>query len=149
VVLSQTSLLISCSNIDFTFMQTLYCLIQILKDQFYDDISLKSYLRLIWSGPQPERLEYLLKLAFRLKSVYCCSNHSSLKDKWFYNEQSSPVGYQVTNGGLQENSTRSPRCIAPLYILITYSPCYNNVFTSCPSTMLLPHVLLLIHMCFP
>ena len=26
------------------------------------------------------------------------------------------VGYQVTNGGLQENSTRSPRCIAPLFI---------------------------------
>ena len=26
------------------------------------------------------------------------------------------VGYQVTNGGLQENSTRSPCCIAPLYI---------------------------------
>ena len=25
----------------------------------------------------------------------------------------------------------------------------NNVFTSCPSTMLLPYVLLLIYMCFP
>ena len=46
----------------------------------------------------------------------CCSNHSSLKDKWSHNKQNSSVGYQVTNGGLQENLTRSPRCIAPLFI---------------------------------
>ena len=39
---------------------------------------------------------------------------------------------------LQENSTRSPCCIAPLYILLHRGPCYNNVFTSCPITH--PHV---------
>ena len=54
------------------------------------------------------------------------------------------MGYQVKSGGLQENSTRSPRCIAPLYILLHRGSCYNNMFTSCLSTMLLPHVLLLI-----
>ena len=48
--------------------------------------------------------------------AFCYSNHSSFKDKWSHNKQSSPVGYQVTNGGLQENSTRSPHCIAPLFI---------------------------------
>ena len=39
---------------------------------------------------------------------------------------------------LQENSTRSPCYIAPLYILLHRGPCYNNVFTSCPITH--PHV---------
>ena len=28
----------------------------------------------------------------------CCSNHSSLKDKWSHNEQSFPMGYQVKSG---------------------------------------------------
>jgi len=55
----------------------------------------------------------------------CYSNHSSLKDKWSHNEQSSPMGYQVTNGG------------------ITSGPCYNNISdpkvhasSSCPLLIL-------------
>ena len=55
---------------------------------------------------------------------------------------------------LQENSTRSPRCIAPLYILLHHGLCYNNVFTcpyvhtssSCPITH--PHVFSLRLLCF-
>ena len=76
----------------------------------------------------------------------CCSNHSSLKDKWFHNKQSSPMGYQVKSGELQENSTRNPRCIAPLYILLYCGLCYNNMFTSCPITH--PHVFSLRPPCF-
>jgi len=49
-------------------------------------------------------------------------------------------------GKLQENSTRSPRYIAPLYILLHRGPCYNNVFTSCPITH--PHVFSLRPSCF-
>ena len=69
----------------------------------------------------------------------CYSNHLSLKDKWSHNEQSSLMGYQVKSGGLQENSTRSPRCIDPLYILQAPSPCYNNIYLALKS-MPLPHV---------
>ena len=39
---------------------------------------------------------------------YCCSNHSSLKDKWSHNQQSSPVGYQVTNGGITRELNKKP-----------------------------------------
>ena len=49
-------------------------------------------------------------------------------------------------GELQENSTRSPRCIAPLYILLTSGPCYNNVSTLCPITH--PHVFSIRPPCF-
>ena len=58
----------------------------------------------------------LWHLSIQFTFVVCCSNHSSLKDKWSHNEQSSPMGYQVKSVELQENSTRSPRCISPLFI---------------------------------
>ena len=56
------------------------------------------------------------------------------------------VGYLVV--GLQENSTRSPCCIHLLYIYMAPGPCYNNIYLALKS-MYCPHVLLLIHMCFP
>ena len=40
--------------------------------------------------------------------LHCCSNHSSLKDKWSHNKQSSPVGYQVTNGGITRELDKEP-----------------------------------------
>ena len=38
----------------------------------------------------------------------CCSNHSSLKDKWSHNEQSSPMGYQVKSGGITRELNKEP-----------------------------------------
>jgi len=38
----------------------------------------------------------------------CCSNHSSLKDKWSHNEQSSPIGYQVKSGGITRELDKEP-----------------------------------------
>ena len=38
----------------------------------------------------------------------CCSNHSSLKDKWSHNEQSSPMGYQVKSGGITRELDKEP-----------------------------------------
>jgi len=43
-----------------------------------------------------------------LQPIQCCSNHSSLKDKWSHNQQSSPVGYQVTNGGITRELDKEP-----------------------------------------
>jgi len=40
--------------------------------------------------------------------VYCCSNHSSLKNKWSHNEQSSPIGYQVKSGGITRELDKEP-----------------------------------------
>ena len=40
-------------------------------------------------------------------------------------QQSSQQAIQ--QWGLQENSTRSPHCIDPLYILQAPGPCYNNI----------------------
>ena len=48
----------------------------------------------------------------------CCSNHSSLKDKWSYNEQSSPMGYQVMNGGITRKLDKEP--------LLHYSSIYTT-----------------------
>ena len=47
---------------------------------------------------------------------------------------------------LQENLTRSPCYIAPLFISLTGGPCYNNMFTLCPITHL--HVFSLRPPCF-
>ena len=58
------------------------------------------------------------------------------------------VGYLVKEWELQENLTRSPRCICPLFIYMAPGPCYNNIYLALKS-MSLPHVLLLIHMCLP
>ena len=38
----------------------------------------------------------------------CCSNHSSLKDKWSHNKQSSPIGYQVKSGGITRELDKEP-----------------------------------------
>jgi len=49
----------------------------------------------------------------------CCSNHSSLKDKWSHNEQSSPMGYQVTSGGITRELDKEPSLYCSS-IYITY-----------------------------
>ena len=38
----------------------------------------------------------------------CCSNHSSLKDKWSYNKQSSPMSYQVKNREITRELDKEP-----------------------------------------
>ena len=48
------------------------------------------------------------------KIVVATTHHSRTND--LTTSKALQWGYQVTNGGLQENSTRSPRCIAPLFI---------------------------------
>ena len=83
-----------------------------------------------------------------LLRVICCSNYSSLKDKWSYNEQNSPMGYQVKSGGITRELDKELSLYYPLYIYMAPGPCYNNIYLALKS-MLLPHVLLLIYMCFP
>ena len=43
-----------------------------------------------------------------LSCSVCCSNHSLLKDKWSYNKQSSPMGYQVKSGGITKELDKEP-----------------------------------------
>ena len=38
----------------------------------------------------------------------CCSNHSSLKNKWSHNKQSSPMGYQVKSGEITRKLDKEP-----------------------------------------
>ena len=54
--------------------------------------------------------------------VYCCSNHSSLKDKWSHNEQNSPMGYQVKSGGITRELDKEPllHC-SSIYIIYMWS----------------------------
>ena len=63
----------------------------------------------------------------------CCSNHSSLKDKWSHNEQSSPMGYQVKSGDYKR--TRQGALAALLLYLY-------NLQVVCATTICLPHVYL-------
>ena len=67
------------------------------------------------------------------------------------------MGYQVTSGGITRELDKEPSLhCSSIYISYMWSVLQQYVylmsihhaFTSCPSTMLLPHVLLLIHMCF-
>ena len=71
-------------------------------------------------------MSYSLVVILELNGVsevqYCCSNHSSLKDKWSYNEQSSPVGYQVMNGGITRELNKEPSLhCSSIYITYKWS----------------------------
>ena len=44
----------------------------------------------------------------KLLGSNCCSNHSSLKDKWSHNEQSSLMGYQVKSGEITRELDKKP-----------------------------------------
>ena len=60
---------------------------------------------------------------------YCCSNHSSLKDKWSHNEQSSPMGYQVTNGGITRELNKEPSLhCSSIYITYRWSVLQQYVY---------------------
>jgi len=56
------------------------------------------------------------------------------------------VGYLVV--GITRELDKEPLLYYPLYIYMAPSPCYNNIYPALKS-MRCPHVLLLIHMCFP
>ena len=67
------------------------------------------------------------------------SNHSSLKDKWSYNKQSSPVGYQVTNGGITRELDKEPSLhCSSIYITYRWS-----VLQQCVYLMSIHHVSIL------
>jgi len=85
----------------------------------------------------------------------CCSNHSSLKDKWSHNEQSSPMGYQVKSGGITRELNKEPllHC-SSIYTTTLWSMLQQYVYlmsihhasTSCSITYL--HVFSLRPPCF-
>ena len=54
-------------------------------------------------------------------------------------------GYLVV--GITRELDKKPSLYYPLYIYMAFGPCYNNIYPALKS-MHLPHVLLLIHMCF-
>jgi len=56
------------------------------------------------------------------------------------------TGYLVVR--ITRELDKEPSLYYPLYIYMAPGPCYNNIYPALKS-MLLPHVLLLIHMCFP
>ena len=65
-------------------------------------------------------LEQLLSLLLHFSwFLWCCNNHSSLKDKWSHNEQSSPMGYQVKSGGITGELNKEP-LLHCSFIYITY-----------------------------
>ena len=82
----------------------------------------------------------------REEAIWCCSNYLSLKDKWSHNEQSSPIDYQVTNGGITRELDKEPSLhCSSIYItyrwsvLQQYYSCPNiHASSSCPITH--PHV---------
>ena len=80
----------------------------------------------------------------------CCSNHSSLKDKWSHNEQSSPMDYQVKSGRITKELDKelllhcSSIYITTLWSMLqqcVYLMSIHHAFTSCPITH--PHVFFL------
>ena len=84
----------------------------------------------------------------------CCSNHSSLKDKWSYNKQSSPMGYQVMNGGITRELDKelSLHC-SSIYITYKWSMLQQyltdpkvHAATSCPISY--PHMFSIRLPCF-
>jgi len=77
----------------------------------------------------------------------CCSNHSLLKDKWFHNEQSSPMGYQVKSGEITRELDKEPslHCFS---IYINYMWSVLQQYLLALMSMPLSHVLLLIHYVF-
>ena len=85
----------------------------------------------------------------------CCSNHSSLKDKWSHNKQSSPIGYQVKSGEITRELDKEPSLhCSSIYTTISWSMLQQCVYlmsihhasTSCPITH--PHVFSLRPLCF-
>ena len=107
-----------------------------------------------WS---PRQFEHLNKwgqgLPFLVSSLgglvlglaLCCSNHLSLRDKWSHNQQSSPVGYQVMNGGITRELDKEPSLhCSSIYINTKWSvlqQCVSlisihHASTSCPLLIL-------------
>ena len=86
----------------------------------------------------------------------CCSNHSSLKDKWSHNEQSSPMGYQVLKSrGITRELDKEPSLhCSSIYTITSWSILQQYVYlmsiyhtsTSYPITHL--HVFFLRPPCF-
>ena len=56
------------------------------------------------------------------------------------------IGYLVVE--ITRELDKEPSLYYPLYIYMAPGLCYNNIYLALKS-MCLPHVLLLIHMCFP
>ena len=83
---------------------------------------------------------------FLFKPFQCCSNHSSLKDKWSYNKQSSPMGYQVKSGGITRELDKEPSLhCSSIYINTKWS-----MLQQCVSLMSIHHastscLLLILH----
>ena len=48
--------------------------------------------------------------------IHCCSNHSSLKDKWSHNEQSSPVGLSSNKWGNYKRTQQGALAVLLLYL---------------------------------
>ena len=85
----------------------------------------------------------------------CCSNYSSLKDKWSHNKQSSPMGYQVKSGGITRELNKKPLLhYSSIYTITSWSVLQQCVYlmsihhtsTLCPITH--PHVFSLRPPCF-
>ena len=85
----------------------------------------------------------------------CCSNHSSLKDKWSHNEQSSWMGYQVKSGGITRELDKEPSLhYSSIYTTTSWSMLQQCIYlmsihhasTSCLITH--PHVFFLRPPCF-
>jgi len=95
---------------------------------------------------------HCLIISFKL---CCCSNYSSLKDKWSHNKQSSPMGYQVKSGGITRELDKEPLLHCSSIYTTTlwsvlqqyvYLMSIHHAFTSCPITH--PHVFSLRPPCF-
>ena len=95
------------------------------------------------------------QVAYNKLSNECYSNHSSLKDKWSYNEQSSLIGYQVKSKGITRELDKEPSLhCSSIYINTMWSMLQQYVYlmsihhasSSYPITY--PHVFSLRPPCF-
>ena len=79
--------------------------------------------------------QYLYYHMSKNNQIECCSNHSSLKDKWSHNKQSSPMGYQVKSRGITRELDKEPllHC-SSIYINTKWS-----VLQQCVSLMSIYH----------
>jgi len=86
---------------------------------------------------------------------WCCSNHSSLKDKWSYNEQSFSVGLSSNEWGITRELDKEPSLhCSSIYITYKWSVLQQCVYlisihhasTSCSITH--PHVFSIRPLCF-
>jgi len=78
------------------------------------------------------------------KSVVATTRRNGTRD--MLTSAKLSVSYLVV--GITRELDKEPSLYYPLYIYIASGPCYNNIYPALKS-MLLSHVLLLIHMCFP